>query len=180
MNIERTQQVLEKFGQKVISNARGILNAKERNASGKLASELDFEVKVYPSGALEMDFKAPSYAKFVDKGVRGNTNKPHPKRGMLAKDSPYQYGSKMPPVGKIDGWSVRKGIKDIRDERGRFVKRKSLIFAFAKSIQMYGLPASHFFTDAFADAYKNLPDQVVKAYANDVEKFLEFTTKNMK
>ena len=45
---------------------------------------------------------------------------------------------------------------------------------------MYGLPASHFFTDAFADAYKSLPDQVVKAYANDVEKFLEFTTKNMK
>lgn len=180
MNTERTQQILEAFGNKVIARARIILNQKKRNASGDLSAGLGFNVNVFPSGALEMDFKAPNYADFVDKGVRGNTGKPHPKRGMLAEGSPYKYGSKMPPVGKLDKWTVRKGLKDVRDERGRFIKRKSLVFGIAKSIQLYGLPASHFFTDAFNENYKDLPDQLVKAYANDVEKFLQFATKNMR
>ncbi len=179
MNVERTEKVFRMFAEKVIQNAKGILNAKGKNTSGNLISSLDYKLKVYPSGALELDFIVPDYAKFVDKGVKGSSGKPHPKRGMLAEDSDYQFKSKNLPKGVIDKWSVRKGLKSVRDEKGRFIKRKSLVYLMGRSIALYGLEATHFFSDAFQNSYKDMPQQVMRAYASDVEKFMKFATKNI-
>jgi hypothetical protein len=45
-----------------------------------------------------------------------------------------------------------------------------------RSIALYGLPASRFFSNAFRQHYRKLPEQFAKTYADDVEKFLRQTT----
>lgn len=171
--MSNVDKVLDTFGRKVVQTARGILNAKGKNASGDLGSSLGYFIKVYPSGAIDMSFVAEGYAKFVDKGVKGS------KSSAKAPNSPYKYTSKQPPSGVIDKWAVRKGLQGVRDEKGRFIKRKSLVFAIARSIKLYGVKPTNFFTDAFNVAYKDLPQEFIKAYANDTQQFLKFVSKEM-
>lgn len=174
------EKVLNAFGKKVVRNARGILNAKGKNATGDLSSSLGYYLKVFPSGALDMSFVAAGYADIVDKGVKGSSGKPHPKKNkVLAPKSPYKYSSKQPPTNVIDKWAVRKGLEGVRDEKGKFIPRKSLVFAIARNIKLYGVEPSNFFSDAFYTAYKDLPKQFIKAYASDTQKFLKFVTKEM-
>ena len=65
----QSEKVLNAFGKKVVQSARGILNAKGKNASGDLGSSLGYVVHVYPSGAIEMDFVGAGYADLVEKVV---------------------------------------------------------------------------------------------------------------
>jgi len=171
--MSNVDKVLDTFGKKVVQTAKGILNAKGKNASGDLGSSLGYFIKVYPSGAIDMSFVAEGYAKFVDKGVKGS------KSSAKAPKSPYKYTTKQPPSGVIDKWVVRKGIQGARDEKGRFIKRKSLVYAMARSIKLYGVKPTNFFTDAFNVAYRDLPQEFIKAYANDTQQFLKFVSKEM-
>ena len=171
--MSNVDKVLDTFGKKVVRTARGILNAKGKNASGDLGSSLGYFIKVYPSGAIDMSFVAEGYAKYVDKGVKGS------KSSAKAPNSPYKYTNKQPPSGVIDKWVVRKGIQGARDEKGRFIKRKSLVYAMARSIKLYGVKPTNFFTDAFNVAYRDLPQEFIKAYANDTQQFLKFVSKEM-
>ena len=171
--MSNVDKVLDTFGRKVVQTARGILNAKGKNASGDLGSSLGYFIKVYPSGAIDMSFVAEGYAKYVDKGVKGS------KSSAKAPNSPYKYTNKQPPSGVIDKWVVRKGLEGARDEKGRFIKRKSLVYAIARSIKLYGVKPTNFFTDAFNVAYKDLPKEFIKAYANDTQQFLKFVSKEM-
>jgi len=169
----QSEKVLNAFGKKVVQSARGILNAKGKNASGDLGSSLGYVVHVYPSGAIEMDFVGAGYADLVDKGVQGSIS------NAKAPRSPYKYTNKQPPSGVIDKWVVRKGLRSARDEKGRFIKRKSLVFMIARSVKLYGVKPSNFFTDAFNIAYRDLPKAFIKAYANDAQKFLQFVSKEI-
>jgi hypothetical protein len=171
--MSNVDKVLDTFGKKVVQTARGILNAKGRNASGDLGSSLGYFIKVYPSGAVDMSFVAEGYAKFVDKGVKGS------KSSAKAPNSPYKYTTKQPPSGVIDKWAVRKGIQGVRDKKGRFIPRKSLVFSIARNIKLYGVKPSNFFTDAFNVAYRDLPKDFIKAYAQDTQQFLKFVSKEI-
>jgi len=171
--MQQTEKVLNAFGKKVVQSARGILNATGKNATGDLGSSLGYVVHVYPSGAIEMDFVAMGYADIVDKGIQGS------KSNAKAPKSPYKYTSKQPPSNVIDKWVVRKGLRAARDSKGRFIKRKTLVFLIAKSIKLYGVKPSNFFSDAFNIAYRDLPTQFIKAYANDAQKFLKFVSKEI-
>ena len=150
--------------------AKSILRNKGKNASGNLEDSIGYDLKVYPSGALELKFKAAEYATFVDKGVSGTRKR---------YNTDYKYTTKQPPSGVIDKWVVRKGIEAGRDEKGRFIKRKSLVFAIAKSIKLYGIEPTNFFTRAFNFGYKKLPVDVARAYAKDYAKFLRTVTGNI-
>ena len=171
--MSNVDKVLDTFGKKVVQTARGILNAKGRNASGDLGSSLGYFIKVYPGGAVDMSFVAEGYAKFVDKGVKGS------KSSAKAPNSPYKYTTKQPPSGVIDKWAVRKGIQGVRDKKGRFIPRKSLVFSIARNIKLYGVKPSNFFTDAFNVAYRDLPKDFIKAYAQDTQQFLKFVSKEI-
>ena len=171
--MSNVDKVLDTFGKKVVQTARGILNAKGKNASCDLGSSLGYFIKVYPSGAVDMSFVAEGYAKFVDKGVKGS------KSSAKAPNSPYKYTTKQPPSGVIDKWAVRKGIQGVRDKKGRFIPRKSLVFSIARNIKLYGVKPSNFFTDAFNVAYRDLPKDFIKAYAQDTQQFLKFVSKEI-
>jgi hypothetical protein len=162
-----TEKVFKAFAEKTTKMAKSILRSKGKTASGDLEDSIGYDLKVYPSGGLELQFKAAEYATFVDKGVSGTRQK---------YNTPYKYTTKQPPSGVIDKWVVRKGIKAGRDDKGRFIKRKSLVFAIARNIKLYGIEPTNFFTRAFNFAYKKLPKDVVRAYAQDYAKFLRTVT----
>ena len=172
-----TEKVLERFAQKVINQSIQNLSKQDHIDSGKLAQGMDYNVKVYPSGAIELDFFMADYGKFVDKGVKGSSGKQSPKGKRNAYKSKYKFKGQNIKKGVIENWAKRKGIQG-RDKKGRFIKRKSLAFLIGRSIALFGLPATRFFSNAFRQHYKNLPANFTKAYADDVQQFLKFATKD--
>jgi hypothetical protein len=107
------------------------------------------------------------YGTFQDKGVSGTEKK---------YNTPYTYRDKMPPTRALDGWTVRKGIAP-RDEKGRFLSRKTLTFLIARSIYRNGIKPSLFFTTPFKKYVKDLPEEIAEAFALDVEEFINFINK---
>ena len=116
---------------------------------------------------MQFEIEMPYYGVFQDKGVSGIKKK---------YNTPYSYKTKMPPPSKLDKWTVRKGIAP-RDEKGRFLSRKTLQFLIARSIFYNGIKPSLFFTKPFEKYAKGLPKELEQAFALDTEAFLEFTTK---
>ena len=171
MKFEETKKILEDFAREVVRGAKK--NLRKRKASGKLSRSLKSDVKVNPK-SFELDFEMEGYGAYQDAGVDGKKKR----YGKRKYDLPtYSFKDKMPPPKSLDKWVVKKGLKGIRDQRGRFVKRQSLTFLIARSIFMKGLEPTYFFTDAFEAAYKKLPKEFLDKYELDIDNFLKFTTK---
>ena len=133
MNTLETEKVLKAFADKVVNRAINNLAKQDHIASGNLAENLDYNLEVYPSGALELEFTAPDYWKFQDKGVKGS------KSGRKAYNSPFKFKKKNIKKGVVEAWVKRKGIQG-RDRgytkadgtkvkgTGRFIKHKTLSY----------------------------------------------------
>ena len=166
MQLERFKEALELFRNQVINEAKANLR-KEGKGGGDLERSIEgSDVKV-TERSLEFEIKMNDYGVFQDKGVSGVKKK---------YSTPYSYKSKMPPPSKLDKWTVKKGIAP-RDEKGRFMSRKSLQFLIARSIFYNGIKPSLFFTKPFEKYAKGLPKELEKAFALDTASFLEFTNK---
>ena len=123
MQLDNFKKALEVFRDKVIKESKDNLR-KEGKGGGALENDLKGgEVKV-TDRSLQFEIEMPYYGVFQDKGVSGIKKK---------YNTPYSYKQKMPPPSKLDKWTVKKGIAP-RDEKGRFLSRKSLQFAIARSI----------------------------------------------
>ena len=168
MQLKDTQDALNAFGKYVVQQSRSKLTQSNKNASNRLYDSLGYELKVMPN-SFSMAFLMENYGEYQDKGVSGTEVK---------YNTPYKYTNKMPPPSAFSQWVVRKGLKGTRDASGRFVSRKGLQFAIAKSIFKKGIKPSLFFTKPFEEAFKNLPDDIVEAYGLDVENFLKTTINN--
>ena len=168
MQLKDTQDALNAFGKYVVQQSRSKLTQSNKNASKRLYESLGYELKVMPS-SFSMGFLMENYGEYQDKGVSGTEVK---------YNTPYKYTNKMPPPSAFSQWVVRKGLKGTRDASGRFVSRKGLQFAIAKSIFKKGIKPSLFFTKPFEAAFKNLPNDIVEAYGLDVENFLKTTINN--
>jgi len=164
---EFVEAAFNRFGKRVISRAKANLTRDKRRISDALYKSLTYDVKVSQRGSIEFTISMAEHGEYQDLGVRGVKGT----KNKFTKRSPFKYKSKMPPVGKIDRWVVKKGIAP-RDESGRFATRRGLSFAIAKNIFEFGIPQSLFFTKPFESAFADLPDSIIEAYALDVEKFL--------
>ena len=166
MQLDNFKKALEEFRDKVVEESKKNLR-KEGKGGGALENDLKGgEVKV-TDRSLQFEIEMPYYGVFQDKGVSGIKKK---------YNTPYSYKTKMPPPSKLDKWTVRKGIAP-RDEKGRFLSRKTLQFLIARSIFYNGIKPSLFFTKPFEKYAKGLPKELEQAFALDTEAFLEFTTK---
>ena len=168
MQLKDTQDALNAFGMYVVQQSRSKLTQSNKNVSKRLYESLGYELKVMPS-SFSMAFLMENYGEYQDKGVSGTEVK---------YNTTYKYTNKMPPPSAFSQWVVRKGLKGTRDASGRFVSRKGLQFAIAKSIFKKGIKPSLFFTKPFEAAFKNLPNDIVEAYGLDVENFLKTTINN--
>lgn len=156
------QKILSKFGREVVLNAR--TNFLAKNASGKGARSIEEKLEVFPNSFC-LSFIMERYMEYQDKGVSGIKQK---------YNTPFKYTTKRPPAKAFDKWSIRRGLAG-RNEKGQFLSRKSLTFALANHVFMYGIKPSLFFTKAFEKEFKTLPPLLVDAYGLDVERFMEVT-----
>lgn len=160
---KNTELEFKKFADKVIHRAKFYLKRRKKNTKeANLSKSLDYDLKVYPSGGLELGFKAADYFPYVEEG-----RKP----------------GKMPPVSAIAKWIRIKPIK-LRDlKTGKFKAKtdaniNSAAYAIAKYIGAYGVKPTWFFRDAFKMHYKRINKDILAAYAKDVEKFMRITLKD--
>lgn len=166
MQLDNFRKALEVFRDKVIEESKKNLKTLNKGGGNLEKSIKGGDVKV-TDRSVQFEIEMANYGVFQDKGVSGVKKK---------YNTPYSYKTKMPPPSKLDKWTVRKGIAP-RDDKGRFLSRKSLQFAIARSIFYNGIKPSLFFTTPFKKYAKDLPTQLETAFSLDTEAFLEFVTK---
>lgn len=110
-------------------------------ASGNLIKN----IRVYWEGGVfegepELIVKMPDYYFFVDAGRKPGG---------------------FPPISAIDRWArQKKGLPNIRDEKGRFIPRKTQVFLYARSIAEYGYQGTNFIQKTIDKILPDLQNQV--------------------
>jgi hypothetical protein len=152
MKGENTKRALDKFGKYLVKESRKNLTRKKKNVTNSLYESLDFDVKAMPN-SFEFDFLMNEYGEWVDKGRKAGKN---------------------PPFSPLRKWVQDRRIQ-FRSNKGKFQSYDQTAWAIVKSIGKKGIPASNFYSRPFNLGYAKLPNEIVEAYALDVEDFLEFT-----
>ena len=152
MNGENTKRVLDKFGKYLVKESRKNLTRKKKNVTNSLYESLDYDLKAMPN-SFEFDFLMNEYGEWVDKGRKAGKN---------------------PPFSPLRKWVEDRRIQ-FRSNKGKFQSYDQTAWAIIKSIGKKGIPASNFYSRPFKLGYQKLPNEIVEAYALDVEQFLEFT-----
>jgi hypothetical protein len=147
-----TEKALERFGRYLVIESRKNLTRKKKNVTKSLYDSLDYKVKAMPN-SFEFDFLMNEYGEWVDKGRKAGKN---------------------PPFSPIREWVQNRRIQ-FRDNSGKFQTYDQTAWAVVGGIGRNGIEASHFYSRPFKLGYDRLPDQIVEAYALDIEDFLEFT-----
>ena len=158
---------LDDFGKYVVQQSRSNLSKNDKNVSKKLYNSISYETKVNKN-SFELTINMVDYGKFIDKGVKGVNS------SAKAPTSPYKYTNKRPPSKVFDKWSIKRGFA-ARDEKGRFLPRKTINFLIAKSIYEKGIKTTNFLTTPFERAFKRLPEDIVEAYGLELDSLMETT-----
>jgi hypothetical protein len=171
------KNALDSFGFDVVEGAKVNLKRKNKNASKKLSDSLDYSLKVRGNkDKFVLKFSMATYGEYIDRGVKGAGGKKKDgstwKKKRISNKSIWKQGKgytdKKPPASAFSGWIVRRGIAP-RNNKGQFTTRKGLQFAIATSVYHTGIEATEFFTQAYNKAFKNLPDTLAIAFANELE-----------
>jgi hypothetical protein len=147
-----TEKALERFGRYLVIESRKNLTRKKKNVTNSLYESLDYKVKAMPN-SFEFDFIMNEYGEWVDKGRKAG---------------------KKPPFSPIRKWVEERRIQ-FRDNSGKFQTYDQTAWAVVGGIGRNGIEASNFYSRPFKLGYDRLPNEIVEAYALDVEDFLEFT-----
>ena len=166
MKTEALERYLNSFGKQVVNRAKGNLQ-KAKGGGTNLEKSLSFKVITSAEG-FSVQFYMDSYGTFVDKRVSG-TNKKRSFKDYKGRtiSSPYKYTSKQPPSRVLDKWIVKKGIAP-RDEKGRFMSRKSISFLIARSIKRKGIQGISFFQKPLMLGLKQFGKEMLGAVKNDI------------
>jgi len=174
MEFKNTIQSLQKLGNDVVREGRGILKRKKKTTSSNtLFNDFDYLVtNQQDSVTLEFEFgRAEDYWQFVDEGVKGAGGFKGSGRAR-GQGSPFKYSSKMPPRKPLMQWIKNKPLKG-RDKKGRFITRESFAFLIQRSIFQRGLSRTQFFSKPFTEQLNKQTDNITKAFADDLEVALE-------
>ncbi len=166
MKTEALERYLNSFGKQVVNRAKGNLQ-KAKGGGTNLEKSLSFKVITSAEG-FSVQFYMDSYGTFVDKGVSGTDVRRSFKDYKGRKiTSPYKYTSKQPPSRVLDKWIVKKGIAP-RDEKGRFMSRKSISFLIARSIKRKGIQGISFFQKPLMLGLKQFGKEMLGAVKDDI------------
>ncbi len=167
MKTEALERYLNSFGKYVVQQSRTNLTKGKKNVSKDLYNSISFKVITTAKG-FSVQFYMDSYGTFVDKGVSGTKVKRSFKdyKGRTIT-SPYKYTTKQPPSRVLDKWIVKKGIAP-RDEKGRFMSRKSISFLIARSIKRKGIQGISFFQKALMLGLKQFGKEMLGAVKDDI------------
>ncbi|NBN88157.1 MAG: hypothetical protein EBV32_03605 [Proteobacteria bacterium] len=171
--MEKAEQLkaLKKFRDYVITKSKS--NLSRKNFTGVLSNSIKADFKVMEN-SIRFYFEMPEYGWYQDKGVKGS-NPTLVKNGrQKAPSSPFSYKVKKPPLQAMINWAKSKNIR-LRDEEGKYKKGnyQTIGFWLQKRIFAQGIKPSLFFTKPFEQAYKKLPDAMIKAYGLEVEELFD-------
>lgn len=158
-------KALDTFGKRVQKQARSNITRNGMNASGDLYKATKYELTSSPN-SFTLTFDLPDYWQFQDQGVSGTERK---------FNTPFSYKTRKPPASIFESWAKQKGITP-RDKKGKFITYKSFGFAVANSVFRQGIKPTKFFSKPFENEFKKLPNEVVEAYALELDDLLKFTT----
>jgi hypothetical protein len=166
MKTEALERYLNSFGKQVVNRAKGNLQ-KTKGGGTNLEKSIGFKVITSAEG-FSVQFFMDSYGTFVDKGVSGTDVRRSFKdyKGRTIS-SPYKYTTKQPPSRVLDKWIVKKGIAP-RDEKGRFMSRKSISFLIARSIKRKGIQGISFFQKPLMLGLKQFGKEMLGAVKDDI------------
>ena len=166
MKTEALERYLNSFGKQVVNRAKGNLQ-KSKGGGTNLEKSLSFKV-ITDTDGFTVQFFMDSYGTFVDKGVSGTDVRRSFKdyKGKTIS-SPYKYTTKQPPSRVLDKWIVKKGIAP-RDEKGRFMSRKSISFLIARSIKRKGIQGISFFQKPLMLGLKQFGKEMLGAVKDDI------------
>ncbi len=166
--LNNVKDSLNKFAKYVVQQSRSNLTKGKKNVSKSLYDSIGYDLTVSPN-SFSLSFIMDEYGMYQDKGVSGTEKK---------YNTPFKYTNKMPPIKPLADWAKFKNIR-LRDAKGKFAKGnyKTIGFLISRSIYRKGIKPSLFFTKPFERSFKNLPDEVVKAFALEIENLLDFSTK---
>ena len=155
-----TLQALNHFGSTVVDKSKSNLKEEGKKSSGKLINSIGYKAKV-SKNSFELSFQMEDYWTFVDYGVKGKGGVRKTTSKFKRTNNKYKFGKSGGISPKhFTGWAKRKGLSP---------------FAVAKSVFHTGIETTSFFTKPFEKEFKKLPDELVKAYALDVEELLKFS-----
>ena len=166
MKQQFVNDALHRFAKVVITQSRANLTRQRKNVDNKLYDSLAYDLEV-GSNSFSLSLLMEDYGNFQDKGVSGNE---------IKYNTPYSFKDKMPPVKPLAEWAKKRRIR-LRDDKGRFTKGNynTIGFLIARSIKRKGIKPSLFFTKPFEKHFEKLPQEVIEAFALDIEQFLKFT-----
>lgn len=153
-----TVDFIKRYGNQVETEIKNRLKNAGKFASGKLYKSIRHDVKI-EKGEFVLRFFAEDYAKYVDKGVEGAKSKRAGKGGK----SIYKFKDKMPPEKAFRSWLRKKGIP----------KDKS--FAVRRSIYLFGITPTNFFTIPTTRRLKQFEKGVKDNMIKDIDKIVEET-----
>ena len=174
LTLKATESALDRFAEQVVGKSKSNLKRAKKKASGGLIDSINSDLKVHKN-SFSLSFEMEDYWEFVDYGVKGVGGKKADGTGWKKKrvtNSKFKYKKKKPPIMAFNGWTIRKGIAP-RSKGGQFTKRRGLLFAIATSVFHTGLETTSFFTRPFEKEYRELPDELIEAYALDMDNLLE-------
>jgi len=165
-----TNKALTKFTKYVVSQSRANLTRKNKNVKRKLYDSIKGE-SVTSKNSIGIYFEMEDYGEFQDQGVKGKSS------SAKAPNSPFRFGT---GTGKKGGLTegINQWVKDRRfqfkdRETGRFLSYEQTAFLITRSIYHKGIEASRFFSKPLEVGFERLPNELVEAYALDVEKMLK-------
>jgi hypothetical protein len=160
----------------VVSQSRANLTRKDKNVKGNLYKSIKGETFT-GKNSIGLYFEMEEYGAYQDSGVKGKSS-----GNSLStfKQGGFRFGS---GTGKEGGLTegINQWVKDRRfqfkdNETGRFMSYEQTAFIITRSIYQKGIEASRFFSKPFEVGFERLPNELVEAYALDVEKLLKETT----
>ena len=176
MDLKETNNALNKFAKYVIQQSRSNLTRGNKNYKKSLYDSLKSDINV-SANSFSLSFIMNEYGVYQDKGVSGTERK---------YNTPFSYK----PNSNLRGLEYHKNIFSewakfrnirLRNAKGQFAKGnyKTIGYILADSIKKKGIKPSLFFTKPFEKAFNNLPDELVKAYALDLDEFIDYTIKTI-
>lgn len=175
------RQVLEDFGEEMITDLKAQLLKTDSYVSGDLAEQIDFTAVVNGQGYL-FQLRLKDYYDYVNKGVSGTDKK---------RNTPYSYmsASKI-PFYFAKQWMNNKGLflpkgtafSSLATRKTYKVGDKdSQAFAMARSWKQNGIRGNHFYDKVVTDArIDKLQKDLAEAGAKDISTIITDTFKKLK
>ena len=174
---DELNKVLSKFTKYVTTQSRANLTRGDKNVKKGLYNSIKGESFV-GKNSIGIYFEMLEYGVYQDSGVKGKSS-----GNSLStfKEGGFRFGTGTGPKGGlskgINEWVRNRGFQFRDKKTGKFMSYENTAFLITRSIWQKGIKPSRFFSKPFEVAFKKLPDEVIEAYALDLEKLIKNSLK---